>query len=110
MDIYFLTNSIMNSYRITQKLKDTNEINLDEYIRLFNPLSNSLNNQSSYSIQAGGDDDEPGSFKYYVKLFLKIFAWLIFICFFGPLFPWVLLTFYTFKRLIMGYKIYFRQY
>ena len=106
MDIYFLTHGIINSYRISNKIKNTNEINMSEYLTLLNPFIR----HDNYPIQIGGEDDEPGSFKYYTKLFLKIFAWLIFLCFFGPLFPWVLLTFYTFKRLITAYKIYFRQY
>lgn len=106
MDIYFLTHGIINSYRISNKIKNADEINMSDYLTLLNPFQR----QGNYSVQIGGEDDEPGSFKYYTKLFLKIFAWLIFLCFFGPLFPWVLLTFYTFKRLITGYKIYFRQY
>ena len=111
MDIYFLTNGAMNTYRAAERLQTSRDMQLDEYVELFNPfIFRQQFGQQVGGDDEGGDDEEAGGLKYYTKLFLKIFAWIIFWCFFGPLGPWILLTWYTFKRLIFGYKVYFRQY
>ena len=106
MDVFFLVNGMMNVYNTQNKLKTTNEIELEEFIGLLNPFVF----YKSSLLSGGGDDDERGGLKYYAKVFLKIFAWLLFFCFFGPLAPWVLISWYTFRRLYRGYKMYFRQY
>ena len=109
MELYFLLNAIMNIFYISKKLKTSNNLSLEEYVSLLNPFY--FNNNLFSNVQVGGEDeDDTFGLKYYVKLFLRILAWLLFFCFFGPMAPWVLLTWHTFKRLILGYKIYFRQY
>ena len=112
MDLYNLTNGILNIYNNANNLSTIKEINIDTFLDKFNPFS--LNN-SNYLFQIGGEDDggdgevNKVSLKYIIKLITKIFFWLLFFLFFGPMAPWVLLAYYTFKRLFIGYKIYFRQ-
>ena len=106
MDIFFLVNGMMNIHRTRDSLKNINDIELSEFIGLLNPFVFN----GSKILSGGGDDDEGGGLKYYAKLILKILAWLLFFCFFGPLAPWVLISWYTFRRLYRGYKMYFRQY
>lgn len=115
MDLYNLTIGILNIYKNANNLSTIKEININTFLDKFNPFNlNHIN--SNYLFQVGGEDDGGDgevnkiSLKYIIKLITKIFFWLLFFLFFGPMAPWVLLAYYTFKRLILGYKIYFRQY
>ena len=78
MDIFFLVNGMMNIHRSRNSLKNINDIELGEFISLLNPFVFN----GSKILSGGGDDDEGGGLKYYAKLFLKILAWLLFLCFF----------------------------
>ena len=103
----------MNVYKNYYKLINTDNMDITKFISLFNPFSFNKYNPILIGGANNDDDDEDdewGTLKFYTKLFLKILVWVIFFCFFGPLGPWVIFTWYTFKRLFLGYKIYFRQY
>lgn len=107
MDIFFLTNGISNTYQLYKDQNIENELNVNYLLGMFNNINNTLN------LQEGGSDSGAGEsgigLVFLAKLFIKIFAWLLVLCFFGPMFPWIIFTYYTFKRLFIGYKIYFRQ-
>ena len=116
MEIYFLINALYNIYNTHVKLKTAKSIDINKFFELINPFV-ILENTFSKNMLGGflirrGDEKGEDTFvlRYYVRLFLKIMVWISFWCFFGPLGPWVLLTWYTFKRCYKGYKIYFRQY
>ena len=116
MELYSLIIAINNIYNTHIKLKTAKTIDINKFFELLNPffiLEHTFSNNmlGGFLINSGDEQGEDiFGLRYYVRLFLKIMVWILFFCFFGPMAPWVLLTWYTFKRCYKGYKIYFRQY